>query len=59
MVFFEECVCVEYVVLEGLDVAAIESNKAISPHDIHTRRHNAVCAGYVCTETTEIGWCFL
>lgn len=59
MVFFKECVCVEDIVLEGLDVTAIESNEAVSPHDVHTGGHDAVCAGYISSETTEISWCFL
>ena len=59
MVFFKERVRVEDVILERLNIAAIESNQAVSPHDVHTRSHDAVLVSYVSTMTTEIGWCLL
>ena len=59
MVFLEKGVRVEHIVLEGLYVATIESDEAVSPHDVHTRSHDTILVCYVRTMTTEIGWCLL
>ena len=59
MVLFEKCVGMEHVVLERLDIDAIECNETVSSQDVDAGGDDAISTWNVCTEATQIGWCLL
>lgn len=59
MVFLKQGVGMEYIVLERLNIDAIESDQSISPQYIDTGGNDAISAWYIGSETTEVRRCLL
>lgn len=54
MVFLEQGVRMEHIILEWLDIDAIKRDESVCAHDIHTWGDDAVCAGHVGSKATQV-----